>query len=59
MQGHPEYNEYFQAGAQFRSSKVEIPDGYEKFEDDFISKNYEKSVSQRELLTTCYNFVKK
>jgi len=59
FQGHPEYNERFQAGAQYRAKRPDLSNGWAKFEEDFCKEAYEKPLTQYNLLKVCYAFLKK
>jgi hypothetical protein len=58
LQGHPEYNEVFQAGANFRIEKPQISEGYERYLEDYTSKNYDEQITQSFNLGICYSFLK-
>ena len=58
MQGHPEFNEAWVAGAHYRSSKQELED-YEGYAEKYVSEVFKSPITQEELLKVCYNFLKK
>jgi len=58
MQGHPEFNEAWTAGAHYRSLKQDLED-YEAFADDYVKEKFVMGISQEELLKICYKFLKK
>ena len=58
LQGHPEFNEAWTAGANYRMRKLTEED-YEKYAEEFIKQSFPYPVSQEELLIICYSFLKK
>jgi len=58
IQGHPEFNEAWTAGANFRMKKLNVDD-YEKYVEEFIQEKFPHRVTQEELLKISYFFLKK
>ena len=58
MQGHPEFNEAWIAGAHYRSLKQDMDD-YETFADEYVKEKFGMAITQEELLKICYKFLKK
>lgn len=58
LQGHPEFNEAWTAGANYRRGGITVED-YDKYAEDYIKEKFPMAVTQNELLTICYAFLKK
>jgi len=58
IQGHPEFNEAWTAGANYRMKKLNVED-YEKYVEEFIQEKFPHKVTQEELLKISYFFLKK
>jgi len=58
FQGHPEFNEAFVTGAHYRSKKLEWED-YETEAEKHMEEMFKNSITQKELLNVCFNFLKK
>jgi len=58
MQGHPEFNEAWVAGAHYRFSKQDLED-YEEYQEKYIQEKFPSPITQEELLKVCYTFLKK
>lgn len=60
FQGHPDYNEAWTAGANYRIATkwgMEVAD-YDDYEEEFVAERFPEGVRHSDILKICYNFLK-
>jgi len=57
LQGHPEYNEIWTAGANFRITKPVVED-YDTYAKEYIRAQFPSAVCHKELLSVCFSVLK-
>jgi len=58
FQGHPDYNEPWTAGANYRVRGLSVED-YDKYAEEFIKEKFEDELTHKEIVEICYKFLKK
>lgn len=58
FQGHPDYNEPWTAGANFRVNQLSVVD-YDKYAEEFIKEKFPEQLTHRVIVEICYKFLKK
>jgi len=61
FQGHPDYNEAWTAGANYRKAGLKIePQNYDNYAlNEYIPQVFPDPVTHKEILSICYSFLKK
>jgi len=58
FQGHPDYNEPWTTGANYRINGLVVED-FDKYADEFIKERFPGGLNQKEVLEISYKFLKK
>jgi len=60
FQGHPDYNEAWTAGANYRRTNLkETVQDYDKYAEEYIKETFPNGVTHKDIVSICYKFLKK